>query len=95
MKITKDITIEDLVEGVPQSVKYLMNKGIKCIACGEPIWGTLEDAAREKGFTDDDIKRFVNELQEFADNPSKELEDPDARVNVKHMNSDKTQDGQS
>lgn len=86
MKITRDINIEDLVEGVPQSVKYLMNKGIKCIACGEPIWGTLEDAAKEKGFSDQDIEKFVEELQEFADNPSKKVEEPESRVNVKDLN---------
>ena len=86
MKITRDITIEDLVEGVPQSVKYLMNKGIKCIACGEPIWGTLEDAAREKGFSDQDIEKFVEELQEYADNPSKKFEEPESRVNVNDLN---------
>ena len=70
MKITKDITIEELVETVPESVKYLMEKGIKCIACGEPIWGTLEDAAKEKGFADDDIEGFVNDLWEIQDNPT-------------------------
>lgn len=63
MKITKDITIEELVETVPGSVKYLMEKGIKCIACGEPIWGTLEDAAKEKGFSDSEIKKFIDELE--------------------------------
>jgi methionine synthase II (cobalamin-independent) len=85
MNITKDISIEELVENVPQSVKYLMNEGIKCIACGEPIWGTLEDAAKEKGYIDKDIERFVKELQDFADNPSKEVEDPDSRINYKEM----------
>ena len=86
MKITKDITIEDLVEGIPQSVKYLMHRGIKCIACGEPIWGTLEDAAKEKGFTDEEIKEFVNELQEFADDPSKQVEEPEAKIQFKNLN---------
>lgn len=36
-----------LVDILPASVNYLPKKGIKCIACGEPIWGTLEEAARE------------------------------------------------
>ena len=63
MKITKDITIEELVETIPSSVKYLMEKGVKCIACGEPIWGTLEDAAKEKGFSDSDIESFINDLE--------------------------------
>ncbi|HYX06756.1 MAG TPA: DUF1858 domain-containing protein [Bacteroidales bacterium] len=62
MKIEKDITIEELVEKVPQSVKYLMDKGIKCIACGEPIWGTLEEAAKQKGFDDAAIDEVVSEL---------------------------------
>lgn len=90
MKITKDITIEELVEGVPQSVKYLMHKGIKCIACGEPIWGTLEDAAKEKGFTDEDIEMFIVDLQEYADDPSKKIKEPEAEIKVNHMNQDKT-----
>jgi len=85
MQITKDIMIEDLVENVPQAVKYLMNEGIKCIECGEPIWGTLEDAAKEKGYSNEEIQRFVKDLQEFADDPSKKVEEPEARVNVKKM----------
>ncbi|MEE4196844.1 MAG: hypothetical protein V2I54_04310 [Bacteroidales bacterium] len=80
MKITKEITIDELIESVPQSVKYLMNEGIKCIACGEPIWGTLEDAAKEKGFSDEAIERFVKELQFFADHPDQEVEDPDRKI---------------
>lgn len=60
--ITKNISIEELIEIQPKSVKYLMEKGIKCIACGEPIWGTLEDAAKEKGFSDTEIEKFVSEL---------------------------------
>lgn len=60
--ITKNISIEELIEEIPASVKYLMEKGIKCIACGEPIWGTLEDAAKEKGFSDTEIEKFVSEL---------------------------------
>jgi hybrid cluster-associated redox disulfide protein len=63
MKITKEITIEELIETVPQSVKYLMEKGIKCIACGEPIWGTLEDAAKEKGLSEEEINKIIEDLQ--------------------------------
>lgn len=65
MEITKDITIEELIEAIPASVRYLSEKGIKCIACGEPIWGTLEDAAKEKGFSDDEINRFVEEIEKL------------------------------
>ena len=61
-QITKNIPIEDLISKYPLSVNYLMKKGIKCIVCGEPIWGTLEDAAKEKGWSDEEVNRFVIEL---------------------------------
>jgi len=41
--IQKDILIEELVGVVPGAVTYLMEHGIRCIACGEPVWGTLEE----------------------------------------------------
>jgi len=63
MKLSKDISIEDLVNYKSVSVSYLRKKGIKCIACGEPIWGTLEEAAKEKGFSDEDIEVFIRELE--------------------------------
>ncbi len=65
--LTKEIEIEDLVNHYPYSVRYLSAKGIRCIACGEPIWGTLEEAALEKGFDQDQIGIFIKELIEIGD----------------------------
>lgn len=62
MKINKEIEIEELVKILPESVSYLMDNGIRCLRCGEPIWGSLENAAREKGFNDSEIENFTNEL---------------------------------
>jgi len=67
-KINKDIEIEELVKIIPESVTYLNEKGIRCLRCGEPIWGTLENAAREKGFSDAQIENFTNELNLLANN---------------------------
>ncbi|MGC8594640.1 MAG: DUF1858 domain-containing protein [Candidatus Kryptoniota bacterium] len=66
-KITLHTTIEEIVTELPESVSYLMQKGIKCIACGEPIWGTLESAAKEKGFDEKTIEKFAEELNELAE----------------------------
>lgn len=66
--ISKEIEIEDLVKIFPESVTFLMEKGIRCLRCGEPIWGTLENAAKEKGFTENDINGFVNELNLLFNN---------------------------
>ncbi len=67
-KISKEIEIEDLVKIFPESVTFLMEKGIRCLRCGEPIWGTLENAAKEKGFSENDINGFVNELNLLFNN---------------------------
>ncbi len=65
-EITKEILIEELVDTYSFSVRFLMEKGIRCIMCGEPIWGTLEEAAKEKSFTDEEINKVVMELKELA-----------------------------
>jgi methionine synthase II (cobalamin-independent) len=71
MKIDPKITIEDLVREYPKSVQFLMEKGIRCLICGEPIWGTLEDAAKEKGFSDADIQTLTQELEAYLKEPEK------------------------
>ncbi len=65
-EITKDIYIEDLVKHYPFSVRFMSQKGIKCIACGEPIWGILDEAAKEKGFDDTSIRELIDEMKVLA-----------------------------
>ena len=67
MKISKEIEIEDLVKLLPEAVSYLRIEGIRCLRCGEPIWGSLEVAAKEKGFNNNDIEKFVKELNEILE----------------------------
>ncbi len=63
--INKDILIEDLVNQHPESVTFLMEKGVRCLACGEPVWGTLESAALEKGYSENDIEPLVTDLNQY------------------------------
>jgi hypothetical protein len=74
MEITKEITIEDLIEKKPAAIDYLKEKGIRCIRCGEPIWGTLEEAAEEKGFNAEDIEGFVKDLNSLSNESSQGFE---------------------
>jgi len=63
LKIKPDTTIEEIVQKYPELVRPLMEYGIKCIACGEPVWGTLEENAREKGIENlDEILQKLNQL---------------------------------
>jgi len=70
-KVDKDVTIEELVIQFPKSVKFLMDKGIKCIACGEPVWGTLEENAKEKGMNEQTIETIVEELNDLISSDSR------------------------
>jgi methionine synthase II (cobalamin-independent) len=72
-EIEKNILIEELVDNYSFSVRYLMEKGIRCIMCGEPIWGTLEEAATEKGFDNKQIEQFVHEMRVIANGEAEEL----------------------
>jgi hypothetical protein len=60
--ISKSSTIEEIINDDPEFVNYLFKHGIRCIRCGEPIWGTLEEAAIEKGFNQEQIQKFVEEM---------------------------------
>ena len=64
--INKEISIEELVENYPFAVRFLAEKGIRCIACGEPIWGTLEEACIEKGFSVEAIEAVIRHLYNIS-----------------------------
>ena len=61
--IDKDIYIEDLVRDHPEVVVPLANYGIVCIACGEPVWGTLGELMDKKSIENQsEIIEAINKL---------------------------------
>lgn len=60
--ITKDIYIEDLIKEIPNSANFLREKGLVCIKCGEPVWGTLEELAKQKKISEEELSSLVIEL---------------------------------
>jgi methionine synthase II (cobalamin-independent) len=63
--VLKTTFIEDLVELNTDFIEYLADRHIKCIKCGEPIWGTLEEAAVEKGYTSEQIDVIIHEMNQI------------------------------
>ena len=49
MKITKDMTIEEVLEKFSETTKVFIEKNIPCLVCGEPLWGTVEETAQKYG----------------------------------------------
>jgi hypothetical protein len=63
--ISADITIEQLIKDYPGAVRFLIEKGLPCVVCGEPFWGTLADLAKQKGVNDQQIDAWVAEFNEL------------------------------
>lgn len=62
--ITQDTYIEDMVGNHPETVTILMRRGVLCIQCGEPVWGTLGEALDRAGIENSD--GIIAELNEVA-----------------------------
>jgi len=57
--------ISDLVEKYPQIVSFLAGKGLHCIVCGEPVWGTVGELAQDKGFSKEETAQLIQKLIDF------------------------------
>ncbi len=64
--ITRDMKIEQLIELKEDAVGYLFHKNIRCIRCGEPVWDTIEEAARLKDYSDAEIDELLDELNRLS-----------------------------
>ncbi len=68
--ISRRISIEDLVATYPGAVTLLVRHGLPCLVCGEPVWGTFEEVARNNGKTDEEIEQLVAEMNKTLVNHS-------------------------
>jgi len=57
--IKESESVEVLIERHPELVGWLADKGIVCIKCGEPYWGSIGDLIRSK---DGDVEALLAEL---------------------------------
>ena len=61
--ITEKTTIEEIVENHPILIRPLKKFGVTCVACGEPVWGTLAENAYQKNISKlDDIIEKLNRI---------------------------------
>ena len=56
--------MEDLVRDYPQVVPMLVRRGVVCIQCGEPVWGTLGEALQRAEIEDQDF--MLKELDKMT-----------------------------
>jgi hybrid cluster-associated redox disulfide protein len=60
MKITKDMTIGEVVRTYPESAEILMGFGMGCIGCPSSQGETIEQAAMVHGINLDDLVAALN-----------------------------------
>lgn len=61
--------IEDLVNEHPELITPLAEIGIVCVACGEPVWGTLGDLILSKNINDpDEVYKNLNRIVRDKEN---------------------------
>ncbi len=63
MQIHADMTVEELLEAHPSIARFLADRGIVCVRCGEPYWGTLRELAGHKGL-EGQIDQIMEEMIE-------------------------------
>ncbi|QGU96675.1 DUF1858 domain-containing protein [Clostridium bovifaecis] len=61
MKITKDMTIGEIVRNFPSSVEVLMSFGMGCVGCPSAQGETLEEAAMVHGMNIEKLLEALNQ----------------------------------
>ena len=61
-KITKGMTIGDIVKDHPEAAQVLMECGFHCLGCAMASMETLEQGAKAHGMDDKQIEELVKKL---------------------------------
>jgi hybrid cluster-associated redox disulfide protein len=59
-KITREMTVEEVVEEYPNTARVFVNLRIPCLVCGEPLWTTIEETARKYNVDMDTLLAGLN-----------------------------------
>lgn len=59
--ITPDDNVEELLSKYPGINEFLMQRGIVCVLCGEPFWGSLRELISRKNLDLDSLMAEINE----------------------------------
>lgn len=63
ISISASMPVEDLLERYPAATRLLLQRGVPCLVCGEPVWGTLGDVLKGHGKQAAEIDVIVQELR--------------------------------
>jgi hypothetical protein len=62
-KVRLGTQVEDIAFKYPEAVGFLTRRGVRCIRCGEPVWGPLSELLEEAGI--EDPQSLIDELNAY------------------------------
>ncbi|HOI86376.1 MAG TPA: hypothetical protein PLV51_00795 [Lentimicrobium sp.] len=65
-EITRYLPVEELISSYPYAIRFLSDRGLQCIICGEPVWGTIEELALDKNYGEEEIDKLIEDLKREA-----------------------------
>src|SRR3989344_3514915 len=64
-KITKDMTIGEVVQKYPAVTEVLMDEGVHCVGCGASYYETIAEGLAGHGRTEEEIAKIIEKLNAF------------------------------
>lgn len=61
--VSLETPVEELVEDYPASIRFLADRQIMCVVCGEAFWGSLGALIDQKGFSN--AEQIVTDLNAY------------------------------
>ncbi len=61
--INASMQVEELLERYPAATRFLLQRGVPCLVCGEPVWGTRGDVLASHNKQAAEIEVIVQELR--------------------------------
>ena len=61
MAITKDMTIQEVVENNPETIRVFLEHGLHCVGCSVARFENIEQGAMAHGIDIDDLMKDLND----------------------------------
>lgn len=71
-KITKGMTLEEIIKEYPETVDVMLKRGLHCVGCHVAAWETLEQGAKAHGMSDKNIESMLKEMNGVVKNIKEE-----------------------
>ncbi len=82
-KITKDMTLGEVVSKYPAAAEIIMKRGLHCIGCGVAAFETIEQGALAHGINKKDLDSMVREINNAISKKNKAVKKKPSKKKVK------------